>query len=188
MPAGYLPENCGSSPHTRGFCASYFIGQKVICGSSPHTRGFCPVNQWVVLGLRFIPAYAGLLYSGIYILVPITVHPRIRGAFSGNLFPLPVVKRFIPAYAGLLPLPGRTPRPLPVHPRIRGAFGRSRSWSRRVRPVHPRIRGAFRGTPPLPIPVCGSSPHTRGFYAYKTVCNGGSRVIPAYAGLLPARG
>ena len=89
-------------------------------GSSPHTRG----TRWRLSdeagAFRFIPAYAGNAALHIVCVLPLAVHPRIRGerpylaSFriirSGSsphtrgtrslLGSHPIKHRFIPAYAG----------------------------------------------------------------------------------------
>ena len=47
---------------------------------------------------------------------------------------------------------------------------------------HPRIRGEHDFSDEKPIPVAGSSPHTRGAPRHREKSEDMSRIIPAYAG------
>ena len=89
-------------------------------GSSPHTRG----TRWRLSdeagAFRFIPAYAGNAALHIVCVLPLAVHPRIRGERTGFVLRFRMATgssphtrgtlsahasaadacRFIPAYAG----------------------------------------------------------------------------------------
>ena len=136
--------------------------QEVI-GSSPHTRGF-----WMSLATidklgRFIPAYAGLFVAAVRADRQITVHPRIRGAFSS--------------------LSVDTSTPYGSSPHTRGFYAVGAH-----KPQHDRFIPAYAGLlPPDRIAAAwspGSSPHTRGFSLDDGCAGRAVRFIPAYAGLL----
>ena len=109
-------------------------------GSSPHTRG----TRWRLSdeagAFRFIPAYAGNAALHIVCVLPLAVHPRIRGERTGFVLrfrmatgssphtrgtqPAKTEKkreyRFIPAYAGNAEKASGLANIKAVHPRIRG--------------------------------------------------------------------
>ena len=109
-------------------------------GSSPHTRG----TRWRLSdeagAFRFIPAYAGNAALHIVCVLPLAVHPRIRGERLDEARQLePVIgssphtrgtpeflrhaqaiQRFIPAYAGNAWVAPTHCSDRSVHPRIRG--------------------------------------------------------------------
>ena len=161
-----VPEDGGSSPHTRGAPGS---------GLDPAPQG------------RIIPAYAGSTTydkTGSYLEPD---HPRIRGehflwwwSLSEAAGSSPHTRgaphdfryhhdprRIIPAYAGSTASPSTSSAAFADHPRIRGEHA---AWI------------------PSIIIASGSSPHTRGARQAILHVSSLARIIPAYAGSTVASG
>ena len=150
-------------------------------GSSPHTRGAQEARRPRRRESRIIPAYAGSTCTSRRLGARRWDHPRIRGEHvipsrnvngvtgssphtRGALRAEPSRRpdvRIIPAYAGSTQRRIPLPRGLRDHPRIRGEHGHDETH--------------FRGD-------LGSSPHTRGAHLLQPLraCDHG--IIPAYAG------
>ena len=96
-----------------------------LLGSSPLTRGTLHNHPWSRSRHRFIPAYAGNSASFRSTVLPLSVHPRLRGELGYELSTATIGARFIPAYAG---------------------NSRFRAQGSRLATVHPRLRGELRGT------------------------------------------
>ena len=130
-------------PHIRGAYSLLRCHSSGGFGSSPHTWGILSGDGVRHVPRRFIPTYVG--HTGVADTpkpTP-TVHPHIRGAYSGvvreafgcrgsspHTWGIPGAgsgqggrTRFIATYVGHtdLSLHGQIPRP--VHPHIRGAYG-----------------------------------------------------------------
>ena len=127
-------------PRLRGELLSLkrYLGRSV--GSSPLTRGTQRDKTCFLVGVRFIPAYAGNSNAGLIKSYVEPVHPRLRGELMkvklGNVAtdgssPLTrgtraeyrnarCPRRFIPAYAGNSSFLLIRRQTEPVHPRLRG--------------------------------------------------------------------
>ena len=73
----------GSSPHTWGIRIIKRAGLSKITGSSPHTWGIQPWRLFVSQSMRFIPTYVGHTSIRASYAGSDTVHPHIRGAYTG---------------------------------------------------------------------------------------------------------
>ena len=150
-------------------------------GSSPHTRGAPAPTTWCGKPSGIIPAYAGSTRSSTVSGRPSQDHPRIRGehfALASHVMGSPgssphtrgaprsraakaPLARIIPAYAGST---------------------RASAMNRRCWADHPRIRGEHSATTIRWKKEPGSSPHTRGARPGIPSHKLGVRIIPAYAG------
>ena len=135
-------------------------------GSSPLTRGTHAQDLTACFNQRFIPAYAGNSGESKMGWWADSVHPRLRGELTDELYSAvrrtgssPLTRgtqqetfgarqrpRFIPAYAG-----NSLDNCLPTA-----------SWS-----VHPRLRGELNNRIRCQINIYGSSPLTRGTHLNK---------------------
>ena len=174
-------DETGDHPRIRGEHETDTTTSRLRAGSSPHTRGArpAPVHQHVPDGI--IPAYAGSTFRRLAALARVRDHPRIRGEHSGQ-------GQIAVGFDGSSPhtrgarrarrLPGGTPRIIP-------AYAGSTAWRRRPRiwpRDHPRIRGEHAPMRDIPVPIHGSSPHTRGAPPHGSWPDLLRRIIPAYAG------
>ena len=116
-------------PRIRGERSAWTVRPGRDSGSSPHTRGTPRQVLHLLIGTRFIPAYAGNAPAERFWLARPSVHPRIRGERHTPHFPRSCIggssphtrgtllissqaisdSRFIPAYAGNARLNSRKP-------------------------------------------------------------------------------
>ena len=171
----------GSSPHTWGIPTTYTKCTKSKDGSSPHTWGIQRLQISTGQLLRFIPTYVGHTRAGSPPILRRTVHPHIRGAYSGSgksrslkngssphtwgihrrYQPFRAGSRFIPTYVG---------HTSTVAARVASSTGSSpHTWG---------IRRFLVGVQDAD----GSSPHTWGIPCEGILFNSPSRFIPTYVG------
>ena len=141
-PVGSVPAPPGSSPHTWGIRTSVLFQLFQIRFIPTYVGHTDNVHQVYQVQRRFIPTYVGHTRAGSPPILRRTVHPHIRGAYSGSgksrslkngssphtwgilqgrhvhLFPT----RFIPTYVGHTGTHQPASRHPPVHPHIRGAY------------------------------------------------------------------
>ena len=150
-------------PRMGGEHSSFRSWMKYDFGSSPHGRGTSDSAAYPAYPVRFIPAWAGNIYSNVCVCEQMAVHPRMGGEHNSNSrlralrvgssphgrgtcavsTAAPVGHRFIPAWAGNIIVPENSAWTRPVHPRMGGEHPETRmtTWRR-----------------------SGSSPHGRGTY------------------------
>ena len=150
-------------------------------GSSPHTRGLPATMDPGRARTGIIPAHAGFTCTGGIPGFAVWDHPRTRGVYepsgrraSGTVgssphtrglrveeFPPRVDAGIIPAHAGFT------------------LCGRSVGlWC----PDHPRTRGVYPSGPSPASTLSGSSPHTRGLPVVRFSEDEDAGIIPAHAG------
>ena len=168
------PRVCGE--HTATHSASVSAS-----GSSPRLRGTQRMGGVQIVGVRFIPAFAGNTPASNAFMNSTAVHPRVCGEhpirarkviasggssprLRGTLCRAPIYRpavRFIPAFAGNTSGLRRGPRSAAVHPRVCGEHCGKRD-SRLAR--------------------FGSSPRLRGTHDRRGIERQPVRFIPAFAG------
>ena len=179
-----LPDAIVASvhPHIRG---AYFMPFRMLLhqpGSSPHTWGIPHNLHPRFIPQRFIPTYVG--HTGLPQRPESgrSVHPHIRGAYSGgattptrlrfiptyvghtpNFFlRLPVEIRFIPTYVGHTASCLVTSPLMAVHPHIRGAYLTGGGERDELGRFIPTYVGHTRNQKTGEFHPHGSSPHTWG--------------------------
>ena len=70
-------------PHIRGAYGEVFLRLNESHGSSPHTWGILFCLVWGMNRARFIPTYVGHTKRTSPVSLSATVHPHIRGAYTG---------------------------------------------------------------------------------------------------------
>ena len=168
-------------PRLRGELLPRTSRTKNAFGSSPLTRGTHAQDLTACFNQRFIPAYAGNSGESKMGWWADSVHPRLRGELTDELYSAvrrtgssPLTRgtqqetfgarqrpRFIPAYAGNSNSLISFEVNMTVHPRLRGELCLSGSES---------------------IRSTGSSPLTRGTLSSELYTIVKTRFIPAYAG------
>ena len=83
-PALRTIPGCTVHPHIRGAYVACDRSESQHIGSSPHTWGILNVALGNVLPLRFIPTYVGHTKSRRRPTALRSVHPHIRGAYTGT--------------------------------------------------------------------------------------------------------
>ena len=150
-------------------------------GSSPHTRGALSHCQGHTATCGIIPAYAGSTLRGLFRLVALRDHPRIRGEHLLHL-------RMSGSFSGSSPHTRGAPIANPAREsahRIIPAYAGSTVYdvaARRFVGDHPRIRGEHSSRSDKSNLIQGSSPHTRGAREGARAVVRRAGIIPAYAG------
>ena len=149
-------------PRVRGALGRFVDPGEPHVGPSPRARGSRRCSSGLGVGMRSIPACAGLSSCSVPQDGTVAVHPRVRGALKtlppsnpkaigpsprarGSPFLLVLLGstfRSIPACAGLSPTLVRSMAPSPVHPRVRGALCSTWRYGEDYDGPSPRARGS----------------------------------------------
>ena len=150
-------------------------------GSSPLARGLRPAGGVCTLIGGIIPARAGVTCTGRRSSPRPGDHPRSRGVYIRNSWPLRPIPGSSPLARGLRalwPAWGSCGGIIPA----RAGFTPSCSSIATMPTDHPRSRGVYVTLGVAGDPVEGSSPLARGLRAGRGPARGHRRIIPARAG------
>ena len=150
-------------------------------GSSPHAWGILMVKKGETGSTRFIPTCVGNTPPWSSVARPATVHPHMRGEYSGGEGQAAGGAGSSPHAWGILFL---VPRAVDAQRFIPTCVGNTSATARpcRCRAVHPHMRGEYDDAGMQTGCLTGSSPHAWGIHPDKKGGRSGPRFIPTCVG------